>query len=719
MLDRALGHHRAGRLKEAEAIYRQILAQDPQDAEALHLLGVLMAQTGRPEEGLSLIEHAIAGSPYTAGYHNSRGQVLHVLGHLEAVIQAYRQAVNLNRADAQAHQNLGDALVESDKLDEAIAVYRRAITLVSDSPELHNNLAMAFEVQGNLEEAITYFERALAFKPESPDINYNLGNALQRNGNLPEAVMAYRRALALRPDFAEAHNNLGTALAEQENLSDAIACYERAIALNADYVQAYSNLGSALRQANRLTDAVTTLQHALTLNPRYADAYHNLAGALLTRGQVTEAIAAYQQALALKPKANTHSSLVFCMHYDPTITPKALFAETSRWHEQHVLPLTKAIAPHANTAQPARPLCMGYLSPDFHAHSVAYFVEALLAEHDRERFGVFCYANVKHPDAVTERFRGLADHWRDIAWLDDSTVAEQIRTDKIDILVDLAGHTRNNRLLLFARKPAPIQVTYLGYPDTTGLRTIDYRLTDALADPPGKTDAFHTEILVRLPRGFLCYQPPADTPMTQPLPALSAGHITFGSFNAAAKVNEHVIACWAMILKALPRSQLILKARPLADTGTRALWQAVFDKYGIGTERIQIYPWMPVAEHLQLYNKVDIALDPFPYNGTTTTCEATWMGVPVVTLAGTMHAGRVGVSLLTHAGLPELIAENPEDYVKITVALASDVGRLKDLRQGLRERLQRCPLVDAAGFTRSLEVAYREMWRKYCESSGK
>lgn len=354
---------------------------------------------------------------------------------------------------------------------------------------------------------------------------------------------------------------------------------------------------------------------------------------------------------------------------------------------------------------------MGYVSPDFHAHSVAYFIEPVLARHDPAAVETYCYAEVAQPDAFTEHMKTLAAHWRGTFGRSDDEVADMIRNDAIDILIDLAGHTAHNRLAVFARRPAPVQVTYLGYPNTAGLPQMDYRLTDAAADPPGQ-EVYYTESLVRLPQGFLCYAPPHESPAVGPLPAATGGCITFGSFNALPKMNNEVIALWARVLQSVPGARLILKNKSLQDAKTCERYRQHFHP----PERIELLGWLDdPADHLSIYHRVDIALDTFPYNGTTTTCEALWMGVPVITLAGERHAGRVGLSLLTQLGLTELIAKTPDEYVRLAVALAGNRERLAALRAGLRERMRRSPLCDAQSFTRDLEAAYREMWHKWCE----
>jgi protein O-GlcNAc transferase len=437
---------------------------------------------------------------------------------------------------------------------------------------------------------------------------------------------------------------------------------------------------------------------------------------LQAQGDLDAAVTAYRQALTLDPDfADAHSNLLLCLHYRPDVDAAELFAEHQRWGEQHGAPLAAMIATHANARDPKRRLRIGYVSPDFRAHSVSHFIAPVLAHHERRHFEVYCYYNAHQVDATTERLKGLADHWRNIAHLTDAEVAALIGQDGIDILVDLAGHTAHNRLLLFARKPAPIQVTYLGYPDTTGLATIDYRLTDALTDPPGASERFHTEALVRLSQGFLTYQPSAESPPVNALPTLGGDQITFGSFNNAAKLNTAVIALWAQILRALPHAHLILKAAQLGDADTAERFRQRFAEHAIAPERLQILgAFASEGDHLKAYHGIDIALDPFPYNGTTTTCEALWMGVPVITLAGQTHAGRVGLSVLTQAGLSELITPTPEAYVERAIELAKDLPRLQALRQGLRARLAASALCDAHGFTQALETAYREMWERYC-----
>jgi predicted O-linked N-acetylglucosamine transferase (SPINDLY family) len=365
---------------------------------------------------------------------------------------------------------------------------------------------------------------------------------------------------------------------------------------------------------------------------------------------------------------------------------------------------------------PERKLRIGYVSPDLCAHVVSRFIAPVLARHDRDAFEVYCYAEVAAPDEITTMLRGYANGWRDTVGEPDEHLAEAIRQDGIDILVDLAGHSASNRLLVFARKPAPVQITYLGYAATTGMTAMDYRLTDALADPPGMTEQFHSERLIRLPKCAWCYNKLADGPGVSELPASKAGHVTFCSFNNFAKVNEPLLRLWGRILQSVPGSRLLIKANALDSPSTQQRVRDWASGAGIDQNRLDLCGWLSLAEHYARYGQVDIALDTFPYHGTTMTCEALWMGVPVVTLAGGSHLSRVGVSLLTNVGLPELVAESADDYVRIAADLGGDLSRLRGMRATLRKRMEDSPLLDAAGFTKNLEAAYRQAWRQWCNA---
>jgi predicted O-linked N-acetylglucosamine transferase (SPINDLY family) len=483
----------------------------------------------------------------------------------------------------------------------------------------------------------------------------------------------------------------------------------QAIQLKPDFAEAHYNLGNILYSRGLPDAAEDQFRQVIRLQPTHAKAHANLGSVLKDQGRLDETLAAYRHALSLRPdNAPVHSNLLYALLHDAHSSPEQVFAEHRRWAEIHAEPLAAAVQPHPVDRRPDRRLRVGYVSPDLHRHVVASFLEPILAAHDHERFEITCYANVARPDAMTRRLQRYVDHWRSLVGLSDDQAARLIRQDSIDILVDLAGHTARNCLPVFARKPAPVQVTYLGHPATTGLSAIDYRMTDALADPPGMTEHLHSERLVRLPGSALIFQA-GDSPEVGPLPARAAGAVTFGSFNKLAKLSATVFRLWSRILAALPRARLAVKVGA-TERGRQHLLMEL-ERAGIPPERVTCLGRAPAQlDYLKLHHGVDICLDPFPFNGVTTTCDALWMGVPVVTLAGRASVCRQGVSFLTHLGHPEWVAETPDDYVAIAVRLASDLGELQRLHEHLAQQMRATQQRIAGPFTRNLEAAYRRMW---------
>jgi protein O-GlcNAc transferase len=421
-------------------------------------------------------------------------------------------------------------------------------------------------------------------------------------------------------------------------------------------------------------------------------------------------------AVALKPELQIlHSNLLLTLHYDERIDPQVLLTESLQWARRHGDPLKRFGKPHTNDRNPERRLKVGYVSYDFRTHSVSSFLLPLLAAHDPEQIEIFCYSYHPTPDAVTDRIRGYAHQWRNVARSPGTRVAEQIRQDQIDILIDLAGHTYPRQLTVFASKPAPVQVAWLGYPNTTGLDTMDYRLTDAIADPPGASDKLCSEKLIRLPRTAWCYEAPYGNLPLDYKPPSEARPITFGCFNAFPKINRTMLELWATILRSIPASRMLIKAKAMSSQTAQQKVRQVMEGAGIASDRLEMIAWKQSRqEHLSSYQQMDIALDTFPYHGTTTTCEALWMGVPVVTLEGQAHVSRVGVSLLSNMGLSELVAISRADYARIAIQLAGDTNRLNELLSGLRQRMRCSPLMDAPQFARDIERAFREIWRNWC-----
>ncbi|WP_138223208.1 tetratricopeptide repeat protein [Nibricoccus aquaticus] len=579
------------------------------------------------------------------------------------------------------------------------------------TPQETFDRAVRLHRSGKPAEAIPLYREVLHALPAVAEVHHQFGNALKSLLRFTEALVPLGEAVRLSPADAAIRLNLGVTFLELRQYADAEAQFRRALELEPARPEAHNILGNALFSRGRLAEAGNCFLEALRLRPDYAPAHDNLGRLARAQGRIADAVTSYRAALALQPRPGTHSNLLMALNYLHGITPQEIFAEHQRWAARYAEPLTTATMAPERDRSGGRRLRVGYLSPDFSNHAVAYFFEPVLKAHDRATFEVFCYANVLAPDAVTARLRATAEHWCDLAPLSDDQALELIRRDRLDVLVDLAGHTARNRLLVFARRAAPVQITWIGYPNTTGLSAMDFRLTDAVSDPVGATETLHTEKLVRLPGPFSVYQPPAEAPAVGPLPALVAkAGIVFGCFNNFAKVTPETIALWCRLLTAVPGSRLFLKSRGLDDPDTASRIRDAFMQAGVMPERIELDGReLSVPAHLALYHRVDVALDTFPYNGTTTTCEALWMGVPVITLAGETHVARVGSSLLTHLGSADWIAKTPGEYCAKARALVADLTRLSVIRAGLRERMSASPLCDAVGFTRGLEAKYRAL----------
>jgi predicted O-linked N-acetylglucosamine transferase (SPINDLY family) len=588
-------------------------------------------------------------------------------------------------------------------------------SLVIPSAVGSDDLALARENLkcGRFEEAERICRRVLRDHPDQPEAFHLLGRVAYEVGQYGLAAALARKAIAIDPARASYHDNLGLALLARGNAIGAASSLRRALEIEPD-AATHVNLAAAQLALDQPTEAEASARRALALRPGFVEAMTNLGTALLTQGRQAEAEHCHRRALAVRPDfIHARSCLIFASHYLPTNARRDLLAEARDWGLQHAEPLVKEILPHTNAPDPDRRLRIGYVSADFRHHPVGYYLQSVLPAHDRARVEVFCYANQGQEDDVTTSLRSAADCWRSIRGLDDAAAAELIRADAVDILVDLSGHTAGNRLLVFARKPAPVQVTW--FKSSTGVRTIDYLLADRIVCPEGEEDLF-LERVVRLPGSFLCAPPLDPSIEVDALPALSRGHITFGSFNNIVKNTPQVVALWAEILRAMPDARLCLKTPSLDTPGVRERHLRLFAENGVSPERIDLIGRSPRAAHIAAYAELDIALDPFPFNGGITTMETLWMGVPTIALRGDGLVSRMGASILSVIGLDDLIAESPLEYVDKAVALAGDLPRLRALRAGLRQRMAQSPLCDGPGFTRTLEAAYREMWQAWCQS---
>jgi predicted O-linked N-acetylglucosamine transferase (SPINDLY family) len=621
--------------------------------------------------------------------------------------------------EAQTYLEQGNLLLKQGQLTEAIACYQQALTLTPNYASAHNNLGTIFSQLGRFEEAIACYQQALRADPNYVQAYSNLGNVFSGMGKLEEAMSCYQQALTLNPNSVQVHNNLGALFTKRGQLAEAVAHYQRILTLNPEDAEVRSRLGIVLWKMGKLTEAIACFQQVLTINANEAKIHIFLALALTSMGMIEEAIAHYRRAVTLTAKdaMTPMAALLLTLNYAEGYEPAAIFSEHQKFNEQYAIPLASSIRPHLNAPIAHRRLKIGYVSGDFRRHPVGYFMAPILAKHHQESFEIYCYSQGTTVDSMTQRLQQYSDHWITGEQVSDEQLAERIRQDQIDLLVDLAGYTAKKRLLVFARRPAPVQVTYLGYPTTTGLTAIDYRITDNYVDSPGINEQYSSEIPVHLPASFFCYQPAADSPPVNDLPALQQGYVTFGSFNNFAKVSPEILHLWANVLSAVPGSKLLIKTRYLSDPATRQVVEERFSQLGIKPTQLILEEFSSAPTYLKSYHQVDLGLDSYPFNGGTTTCEALWMGVPVVTLVGNRQVSRLGLSILATLGLTELIAYTKEEYLEICINLARNLNHLQTLRADMRARMQASPLMDATSFTRHLEAAYRKMWEEWCRQA--
>jgi predicted O-linked N-acetylglucosamine transferase (SPINDLY family) len=640
----ALAHHQAGRFDLAEDIYRRILAVEPEQAEALHLWGVIAHQRGQHALAAERIRQAIALAPATAGFHSNLGEVCRALGEPHEALSAYRRALELNPQLAAAHNGLGLALESLGQVEEALACYRRAV-----------------ECDPGLAEA-----------------HYNLGVAWHKRGDLDAATVCLRRALELNPRFADAWNNLGATLADLGQHSAAISCYQRTLQLNAGDLEARVNMGTALLGLGRLDEALDWYREALALDPNCAPA---------------------------------RSNLLLSMQYSSGVTLAELATALAEYDRRHVVPLRPRAPDDARSRDPERPLRIGFVSADFHQHPVGGLYLRPMECLRSAEMSLFAYFTGGQADGLTARFRAAAHTWRAVPGISDEALAALIRADQIDILFELASHAAGNRLLTFARQPAPIQIAWAG---PTGVSTIDYLLADANLVPAGLEQGYRERVL-RMPDTFTCYAPPPEAPAVTPLPALHAGRVTFGSPNNLAKVTSQVIQTWAEILRRVPGSRLLFRyGNATRNPDAQQRLRAMFAAAGLGDERLAWGGWVPHAERLNVFHEIDLVLDPFPFSGCMTTCEALWMGVPVITCPGETYMSRQSLSLLRTVGLADAVATDGHDYIQRAVLWASDLPRLAAVRRGLREQMAQSPLCDGPRFAAHLTRLLRDVWRRWC-----
>lgn len=635
-----------------------------------------------------------------------RTQTLLRGGNTQAAVRVLEQTVKQFPGAIEAWFMLGQIYGSQGRHEAAQKHFAQVIALNNHVPDAHFNLGLSLRNLGNNTAAAESFSQATQLKPDYIAAWYNLGATLLDLDRFAEAEQAFLQVL--RFDTSDQiYLALGMSAQGDHRYQQAIAYYNQAVRGGNGSFTLHLNLGTAYFSLHDYEQALKHLLDAHRLDPDNAVAIHNVANCYLELAEIDQALAFYKKSNYPSDETTYLFALNFLQDYDP----ERVFLEHKAWGEKAVAAAIQPVLPERDMA-PERRLKIGYLSADFRQHPVAIFFEQILKNHDRIPFEIYCYADVLIPDTVTARFQGYANHWRDITRFDDRTVAETIRKDGIDILVDLGGHT-SERARLLASRNAPVQVNYLGHVNTTGLSTIDYRFTDALLDPPGEADRYCVEKLVRLGNNFFTYNPPDREVAVGPLPALSNGYITFASFNKLYKLNQKTIGLWAKAMAALPGSRMLMVGRAVSTDHGKARVIRLFDAFGIGADRLEFVSFLPLDDYLAQHNHVDLIMDCFPWNGHTTTMHSLWMGVPTITIEGHHHAGRFGYAIMTNLGLPEFIAVNEEDFVERVLNLSKNTHNLAGIRQGLRERLAQSVLCDHRRLTRDIETNYRKMWREW------
>jgi len=680
--EKGLVQHRSGQLAGAERCYRQALELDAQHEQAAFLVAAIAIETERAPEAVAILSRLIEQHPANANYFSNLGEAYRRLADYERAASALVRAVTLKPDLVPGHYNLGLVAQQLGERALAIRSFERAAELKPDSVPIQHALARALLLQGDHARAIGHFQCALVQSPSAPELLIDYGVCLRRLKRFDASVRALDRAFELAPQSALAQHEKSVTLVEEGRLDEALQCSERALALA----------------------------------PNWSVAHRGLASALTSAGQLDAGLAAYRKVLALDPDDHAaHSNLVFLLPFQVGSSAESVLAEARAWAERHAAPLAVHARPHPKRAEAERKLRVGYVSSNFNEHCQALFTLPVLAQHDRSQFDLHAFSSLAQPDHVTTALRARFDAWWDISGLEPVAAAELIRAQGIDILVDLTMHMAVSQLRIFACKPAPVQIAWLAYPGTTGLSSVDYRITDRFLDPPDLSAESYSEASLVLPDSFWCYHPGAAEPAVSALPALARGQLTFGCLNSFWKLNDATLEMWAGVLLCVPSSRLLLLA-PEGSARKRVL--AAFQAAGVAPERIEFVARRVRAEYLEYYQQIDICLDAVPYNGHTTSLDAFWMGVPVVTCVGTTVVGRAGLCHAQNLALPELVAHTPQEFATVAARLAADLPALSALRAGLRERLERSALMDAPRFARNLESQYRVAWQRWCESQG-
>lgn len=706
------------RFQDAEAILQRILQLEPSCAEAWFLLGSIACQTGNHHVAISSLTRSIELDPALSTAYANLGLAYEALGDREAALAAFTQALALNPLAVEIQFERAMMLIELERLPEAVESLTSVLTVDAEYPGAYFQLGQVHSRIGNIQQAIEAFTEILKRSPRHFETYLALGNLYASRGFYVEAVENLRMAVAIKPTDVAPYLNLALVLHKQGRDAEAESVARMAIAVAPHDVAARNNLGAILFFRDQLDESREFLQQSI-VDGYESSVTHNLLGNVFQQlGQTDEAVACYRRAIEIDPDfVGAHSNLIYGLHLLAGTTSDELVAECRRWNARFA-PLSERRGDEPrNSCEPERLLRIGYVSPHLHAHPVGLCMSPILEHHDRQQYEIFVYSSSQRSDEVSNRLRKVADQWRDVSHLCDEALARLIRDDQIDILVDLAAHSESHRLMVFARKPAPVQATFLAYCSTAGLPAIDYRFSDQYLDPSQRLLPNYAEETVRLAETYWCYRPLDATLTVRDLPASRNGYVTFGCLNCFAKVSAPTYLAFAQILSQFPNSRLVLHASGPAQRQRAA---SIFNQLGIATDRISFTPRQTWPEYMRSYSQIDIALDPFPYNGGITTCDALWMGVPVVTLAGELPVNRAGVSILTHVGLHEsCVAESVNGYIDVAMKMATDVPRLSELRHSLRSRLESSPIMNHGRYVQNLENAYRSMWNRWCSDNSR
>jgi predicted O-linked N-acetylglucosamine transferase (SPINDLY family) len=688
-LELAQALERNGDVAAARAEYERLLALDPRQLDALNNLGALLDKTNDVDGALHVFERAVAVAPGVAILQMNLGNVLRRKGRLTEAAERLRLAVSLDPNRADAYGVLGSVLAKLERNDDAIAAYTRALALQPASTEALVGLAGVHEAVGNENLTLDYLRRALEIARGERNaakicgISKSLGILYQQKiHDVARAEEAFREAIDADPRSADALAFLATLFVERGRTAEALSLCDKALALDADC----------------------------------AHAWHCRGRAAAVQGELAEAARCYRRSLSIDPTNSWwHTNLLLCLNYDAAVDEAVIVEEHRAWDAKYASKARADVRPHTNTRDPEKRLRIGFVSCDLNRHPVGYIFSATMPYFDKKKFEIVCYSNSNEEDDLTAQLKSHADRWRYTASLKDAALVEQIRQDEIDILVELTGHAGIHRLLAFAAKPAPVQVSWLGYFATTGLSTMDYVLLDDAVAPEGAERLF-VEKIVRLPNSRFVYAPPSYAPEPAAPPITRNGYPTFGSFNNVAKITPDVVRLWSRILAAVPDAKLLVKWGTLGEEVHRQRYQRLFEEHGLDPRRFELRAGTPHAQMLVEYGDVDVALDPFPFSGGLTSLEALWMGIPIVTMPGVRTVSRQTHGFLKLVGLEHLSCRGPDEYVERAVQLTRDVDALVELRRNLRGVMARSPLCDGAMFARNLESAYRDMWREFCST---